>query len=235
MFFIVLYSQPICTLFVIVSVCQVILSHSDWTNLTFVLVQLLSIGYVHFHHAPSQEFRLFTFKGSRPSRGPAKGPFSSAHVTCNFASRCFLTIPCIDVSFIILSTISNYVFIPAYICSTYVLSIRLKTMIIGHVFLLTAVSWHMVATAQIPRLRNGNLKEARSLLREVTHMSWVESSWKASSPKQSPCLKLWQGLLSPSTRKGGIQGLSLASHPQAAISSLKYLKMYSQNCYHLGI
>lgn len=114
--------------------------------------------YVHFHHPPSQEFGLFTFKGSRPSSGPAKGPFSSAHITCNFASRGFLTIPCIDASFIILSTIGNYVFIPVYICSMYVLSIRLKTMIIGHVFLLTAVSWHMVAIAQIPRLRNGNLK-----------------------------------------------------------------------------
>lgn len=163
--FTVSYSQPICTVFVIV--CQVIFLHSGWISLTFILAQFLSVGYVHFHHPPSQDR---PFKRSRPSRGPAKGHFSSTHLACNFASRGFLSIPHIDVSFIILSKINNYVFIPMFICSMFAPSIRLKTAIIGHVFLSTSVSWHMTAIGQTPLDCKISKESDHDWLSEETHI-----------------------------------------------------------------
>lgn len=106
----VVHSQTICTVFAILSGFQVIFFFSDRTNLISVLVQLLSVG-------SFTEDRLFNFTGGSPSRRPDPGPFSSAHHTCNLASRSFLTTSHIDVSFLALSTICNYVFIPVFICS----------------------------------------------------------------------------------------------------------------------
>lgn len=131
--------------------------------------------------APSfTEDRLFNFTGGSPSRRPAPGTFSSAHYTCNWASRSFLTTSYIDVSFLALSTICSYVFI----CSIYVSSTSLKTVVIGLViyFCIPTHGRHSINTSWV---QNENLKGIRTQLREETHMPGMESSPKVGSPGQS--------------------------------------------------
>lgn len=155
--------------------------------------------------------------------GPQRSQGSSAHFTCNFASRCFLTIPCIGVSSITLSTICNYVPLPAFRCSIFVPPIRLKTMIIDYVFLLTFVSWHVVDISQLSFGCKVVISErpGHNWERKPTYLGW---SVHERPTVQSRAVKLWQDLLAPSTRRGYTPSLSPASLPQAAMNPLKYWK-----------